>query len=102
MLILDYLILHQLIFIDLIKNRSFLMDFYFYIIRFINIHKIIPIISGIINDKKVIKLLFVSFFIVNNVVEHGKWNKLNIKKETLVVIDQPLSNKIFFSELIES
>ena len=47
-------------------------------IAVVNIHNAIPQIVGIKNAIAVHFKLPVSFFIVNNVVIHGKWNIVNI------------------------
>ena len=57
-----------------------------------------PTIVGRINETKVQNLLFVSFFIVNIVVLHGKWNKVNISIQIAVMFVHPLFiSKVFNS-----
>ena len=58
-------------------------------------HNIIPIIKGIIKDKNVINQLLVSFFIVNNVVEHGQCINENKIVLTAVIQFQPFSINMF-------
>ena len=53
-----------------------------------------PIKVGIIIANSVHFILPVSFFIVKQVVEHGKWHNENISTHIAVVIVQPLLTKI--------
>ena len=52
-------------------------------------HNSIPTTKGRTIARIVFFILFVSFFIEKHVVEHGKWNNVNIIKQTAVTTVHP-------------
>ena len=72
--------------------KKLFTDFYIIlIIKLTNMQIIIPVIVGIIKEKIVHLLLPVSFFIVSNVVKHGKCKDENSIVQMAVVVVHPLS-----------
>ena len=58
---------------------------------------IIPNIVGTAKETKVHLILFVSFFIVKQVVPHGKWKMVKSIVHIAVVTVQPFATNRFFS-----